>query len=72
MFKAGNVRTNCQNDIDIENNNDQILVNKTEYIDSRMEEEFNSNRASVRKNSSKNKIDYFDTLNGFNYLYSQK
>ena len=72
LFKAGNVRTNCQNDIDIENNNDQILVNKTEHIDSRMEEEFNSNRASVRKNSAKNKIDYFDTLNGFNYLYSQK
>ena len=73
LFKAGNVRTNCQNDIDIENYNDQILVNKTEHIDSRIEEEIYSNRGSVKKNNvNNNKIDYFDTISGFNYLYSQK
>ena len=72
LFKAGNVRTNCQNDIDIGNDNDQILVNKTECIDSKLEEEIYSSRGSVKKNNASNKIDYADTIKAFNYLYSQK
>ena len=72
LFKAGNVRTNCQNDINTENDCDQILVNKTECIDSKIDEDVYSSRGNPKKNNSNYKIEDIDAIKGFNYLYNQK
>ena len=47
-------------------------MNKTECIDSKIDEDVYSSRGNPKKNNSNYKIEDIDAINGFNYLYNQK
>ena len=80
-----NIQTNNQierdlDDSNIKNNEDEVLVYRTKCDDFLSEEErLTSNRRKGKlnnfvnnSNSNQNDIQNFNTLNAFNYLFTQK